>query len=517
MTLAQKPVLENNQHGIHNILKVPSNSSLVSNTKNCNLNCDTNAHTEASTNKSNKSNDLMGLQQFLKLRQPVVSPQQSLNVNLQQPTIYQTLQQPVSNQNQEQFQHLPLKLQNQILQQPDNQVIQKQCQQLQQQGPAATIWNSLIGRKPSSSLRVTGVSLAPLTVNSGHFRNFPSESSNGVQFSNLGFPLNLPYFAAKSCGCINTVDQIPVPVPQSNHDPISNVPIYGIEKTQWPVSMPIPIAPSSLATDSANLNIPTELTISMIPASVVPQKVESQSIQSINFTPITASTAYQSPINQVLLTQSQPFEVLQMVQPVEYQISPNQLTLNSEELDALKTPQAVTQTLKVYQPPSNAIQLVDSPSVIQLQRQNPTPFVTKQNLCSDTLPINYPAPFVMQNNHGPKSLNMKTLLQLVMGLINERNGRCQYPRNCNCGCMNNDVSNSVNYNDTQIPPPEVIEGCSNQRKYECEESPMSNNIVPENQGTPVYVPEKIKIKNDNNRKYCSEEEDDDEYEYDDED
>lgn len=514
VTLAQQLVLGNNPREIDNIPKAPSSSSLVSSTKNYKLNCDTNTNTEA---KSNKLNGLIGFQHFLNLQQPVVSLQHSSNVNLQQPTIYQTLQQPVSNENlpiklQQQFQSLPLKLENQILQQPDIQIIQKQCKQLQQQGPAATTWNSHKGRKPLSSLRVTGVSLAPLPVNSDTSRILPSQISHGGQLSNLGLPSNLPYFADKFCGCVNTEDQIPVVVPQPNHGPISNVPISVVERIQWPINMPIPISASSLSTDRVNLKIPIELTPSTVPVSTAPQKIESQSIQSIDLAPMIASTAYQSPLNQVTLTQSQPFEVKQEVQPVKYQMPPNQLRLNSVELNGLHTPQAVE-----CQPPSNQIQVVDSQSVIQLQRPIPTPFVTNQNLHSDTLPINYPAPFVTQNSHSLKSSSMKTLLQLLMGLINERHVRCQYPHNYNCGCMNNNVCNSVNNNDTQIPPPEVIEGCTNRRKYESEESPMSNNIVPEGQKTPIHILEKMKFRNDNNRQNYSEEEDDDEYEYDDED
>lgn len=488
-TLAQQLVLENNPGGIDNIPKVLT------------VNCDTSGNTGASPTKSNKSNDLTGLKQFLKLQQPVVSPLQYSNIKLQHPTIYQTLQQPVPNRNlpiqlQPQFQNLPLNLQNQISQQQDNQVTQKQCNKLHQQGPVASISNSLIGRKPSSSLRVTGVSLAPLPVNIAHSRNLPSQASHGDNLSNLGLPSNFPYFATKSCGCVNTEDQIPVVAPRNDIGPISNVPISVVDRTQYGN---VPLSSSSLCTDSADSNIPIELTLSMLPASTPPQKVESQSVQSIDLSSITASIDHQSPINQVLLTQSQPLELKQMVQPVEYQIPPNQFKLKSMNLDASQTPQAE------YQPPSKPI---DSQPIIQLQRQIPTSFVTNQNQYSGTIPINYPAPCVVQKHRSPKSSSMKILLPLLIDLLKERNGRCQYLHNYNCGCMNNNVSNSVNNNDTQIPPPEVIEGYTNQRKYASEESPMSNNIIPEDPKTPGHVTEQLKFRNKN----YSEEEDDDEYE-----
>lgn len=489
-TLAQRLVLENYPGGIDNIPIALS------------VNCDTSGNTGASPTKSNKSNDLTGLQQFLQLQQPVVSPQQYSNINLQQPTIYQTLQQPVPNQNlpihfQPQFQNLPLNLQNKISQQQDNQVIQKQCNKLDQRGPVASISNSIIGRKPSSSLRVTGVSLAPLPANIAHSRNLPSQASHGDNLCNLGLPSNFPYFAAKSCGCENTGDQIPVVVPRTNCGPISNVPISVVDRTQYPGNVPIPISTSSLCTDSADLNIPIELTLSMLPASTPSRKVESQSEPSIDLSPVTASIDHQSSISQVLLTQSQPFEIKQIRQPVEYQIPPNQF--KSMNLDASQTPPAE------YQSPSK---LIDSQPTIQLQRQIPTSFVSNQNQYSGTLPINYPAPFVEQKHRGPKSSSMKLLLPLLIDLLKERNGRCQYPHNYNCGCINNNVSNSVNNNDTQIPPPEVIEGYTNQRKYPSEESPMSNNIIPEDPKTSVYVTEQLKFRNKN----YSEEEDDDEYE-----
>lgn len=479
MTFAQQLVLRNNPGGIDNIPKTP-------------VNCDIRGNTGANPTNSDKSNGL-----FLKLQQSFASPQQSSNINLQQPTIYQTLQQPVPNRNlrmqmQSQFQTLPLNLQNQIPQQQDNQAIKKQCNQLQQQDTIATNSNSLIGSKPFSSLRVTGVSLAPLPVNMGHSRNLPSEASHGFQLSNPGLPSNFPYFAAKSCGCVNTVDQNPIDVPRANHGPFSNIPISVVDKAKYPDNVPIPISASSLSSDSAN---PTGLTFSVVPTSTLPQKVESQSLQSIDLAP----TTNQSPLNQVILSQSQPFELIQMVRPVEYEVPPTQLTLKSVELDAMQTPQAVE-----YQPLSNQIQLVDSQSIIELQRQIPTAFDPNQNQYSDTLPINYPAPFVMQNNHGPKSSTMKMLLPLLIDLLKERNGRCQCPHNCNCGCMK---SNSVNNNDTQIPPPEIIEGYANQRKYVSEKTPMGSNIVPEDPKITVYMEHR------NNRKSCSEEEnDDDEYE-----
>lgn len=490
---------------------------MVSNTRNFNLNCDASENAGSSTTTSNKSNGLTGLQQFLKLQQPVVSSQQSMNVNLEQPTIYQTLQQPVPNQIlpmqlQEQFQSLPYNLQNQVLQQQDHQAIQKQYHQLQQHDPVTTISKSQRGTKPLTSLRVTGVTLAPLPVNGDHSRNLPLQISHGVQLSNLVSPSKLPYFATKSCDCVSAVDQIPVDIPQPTHGPTSNVPISVIERTQCPVN--VPISTSSLSTDSSNLNIPIALTLSMVPASTLPQKIKSQSVQSIDLAPITASRAYQSPINQVLLTQSQPLKVIQMVQPVEYQMPLNQLTLKSVESVASKGPQAIE-----YKPSSNQIQLVDGQSVIERQRQIPTSFVTNKNQHSNTLPINYPDPFVIQNTHGPKTSTMKALLPLLIDLLKARNCWYQYPHNCNCGCMNNNAKNSFNDNDTQIPPPEIIEGYANQRKYEAEELSMSNNIIPEDPKTPVNVPEKSKFRKYNNRPNYSEEEDDDEYEdeYDDED
>lgn len=479
-----------------------ANTDLVSNTKFSNQNCDSSGNTGSSTTKSNKSKGLKGLQQFLKLQQSVVTPQQSLSVNLQQPTINQNLQQAVLNQNlpinlQKQFQSLPLNLQHQILQQQNKQILPKQCNQLQQQDPVATIFNSDEGRKPSSSLRVTGISLAPLPVNNGQTRNLLSQVTQGVNLSNLGLPLNIPNFVPKSCDCINSVDQIPAVVSQPINGPISNVPIAVVERIQYPVNMPIPISTSSFSADNANLNIPIELTSSTIPVPG-PEKTENQAIQSIDLAQITSSIAYQSPINQVILAQS-PYEVVQMVQPVEHRMPTNHLAQKSVELDTTHIPKTAE-----YQPPSNQVQVVETQPVIELQSRT---YVPNQQI--PTSPINYPAPFVMQNNHGSKSSSMKTLLPLLFDLLKDRYWG---PRNYNCGCMNTNLNYLDYYNDT-LPLPQVIESYTKQRKYEQEEPPMSNDVIPEGPKSPVYVLERMKYRNYENRKnYSEEEDDDDEYE-----
>lgn len=483
-TLAQQQVLGNNQSGVNNIATAPSaNSDWVNNNKNSNQNRDSIGNTEPSTTKTNKSKpDRLtgGLQQFLKLQQSILTPQQSLNADSRQPKINQHLQQPELNQNlpinlQQQFQRLPLNLQNQILQKQDKQISPKK-----QPSPVA-IQNTVKGKDPLSSLRVTGISLAPL--NNGQTTNLPVKvTQGGVNFSNLGLPPNIPYFLPTSGGCVvNT---------QSNNGPISNVPVSVVESTQYhPINVPIPIS-TSLSTDSTHLTNAIELT---------------------------SSTAYESPINQVLLAQSQPYEVVQMVQPVEYQIPSNQLVLKSD-LDTTKIPQTVE-----YQTPSNQIQVVE-PQTIQMQsrpyvpnQQVPIPFVTNQNQYSNTLPNNYPAPFVMQSNQGSKSSSMKTLLPLLVDLIKQRNWGCHCPKNYNRGCKKNNVNHSDNNSDTQIPPPELIEGYTNRRKNEqqAQEKPMSNSFMQE-EPSPVYIPEKTKFRNykNSNNYSAEEEEEEDDYDYD---